>query len=190
MRRGGNQPFDGPMRTTNWSNPPRWNRKAQISNQRHRVFTCSMSDFFHPGADAWRDEAWSIISKCPSLDWLILTKRPELALDRLPEDWGSGYQNVWLGVTCGHSSSLWRLPILQSIPAHVRFVSAEPLLERIDFRPYLGWVDWVITDCERTGKDKRRLMNIDWVAGHQRAVCRSECFAFFQAGLRYRRGRK
>ncbi len=49
-----------------------------------------MSDFFHPGADAWRDEAWEIIRACINLDWLILAKRPELIQDRLPKDWGNG----------------------------------------------------------------------------------------------------
>jgi len=31
------------------------------------------------------------------IDWLILTKRPELIADLLPSDWGSGYANVWMG---------------------------------------------------------------------------------------------
>lgn len=91
MRRGGYEPFRGPMRTKNWSNPRRWNRAARQSRKRLRVFTCSMSDFFHPGADAWRDEAWEVIRECESLDWLVLTKRPELIEDRLPSDWGDGY---------------------------------------------------------------------------------------------------
>jgi protein gp37 len=122
-----------------------------------------MSDFFHPDADAWRSDAWDIIRACDCLDWLILTKRPELIPDRLPPDWGNGLSNVWLGVTCGHSNSMGRLDLLQRVPAHVRFVSAEPLLERLDFRHHLTWLDWVITGCERTARDKRRMMDIDWV---------------------------
>src|SRR5262249_13384591 len=39
----------------------------------------------------------------------------------------------------------------------------EPLLERMDFTPHLSWLDWIITGCERAGKDKRRPMDIDWV---------------------------
>jgi hypothetical protein len=50
MKRGGYEPFRGPMRTKNWSNPRRWNRAARQSGKRMRVFTCSMPDFFHPGA--------------------------------------------------------------------------------------------------------------------------------------------
>ena len=93
MRRAGRVPFAGPMRTVNWSNPHRWERQAQEQGRRFRIFTCSMSDFFHPGADGWRDEAWEVIRQCPSLDWFILTKRPELIADRLPVDWGNGYRS-------------------------------------------------------------------------------------------------
>ena len=163
MRRAGYEPFDGPMTTKNWSNPKSWDCEARQMGERHRVFTCSMSDFFHPGADQWRPEAWDIIKRCPNLEWLILTKRPELAIDRLPADWGHGYPNVWLGVTCGCTKSLYRLEHLKAIPAVIKFVSAEPLLEQVDFRPYLTWLDWIITGCEQAGKGKRRIMDLDWV---------------------------
>ncbi len=163
MKRGGYEPFNGPMRTKTWADPERWDRAAFRAGERHRVFTCSMSDFFHPGADEWRPEAWEIIKKCTNLDWLILTKRPELAIDRLPADWGEGYPNVWMGVTCGCTKSLDRMDHLHVIPAAIKFVSAEPLLERMDFRPYLSWLDWIITGCERAAKEKRRIMDIDWV---------------------------
>jgi len=164
MRFAGRIPFNGPMRTVNWSNPHRWERQAVQQGCRFRIFTCSMSDFFHDGADEWRPEAWEVIRQCPNLDWLILTKRPELIVDRLPADWGDGYPNVWLGVTCGMATSLYRLDILKDIPARLRWVSAEPLLGPIDFRPYLdGSFQWIITGCEQAGVGKRRAMNLDWV---------------------------
>ena len=72
------------MGTKSWRAPFAWDRVAEAKGERHRVFTCSMSDFFHDGADAWRPEAWEVIRSCENLDWLILTKRPELAKDRLP----------------------------------------------------------------------------------------------------------
>ena len=126
-------------------------------------FSCSMSDFFHPAADEWRPEAWQIIKACDWLDWLILTKRPDGIVDRLPGDWNDGYENVWLGVTAGCRKSLGRVETLIQIPARLRFVSAEPLLESIDLTPYLDSIDWVITGCERAKKDARRLMDLQWV---------------------------
>src|SRR5262245_19103416 len=97
MKRGGYVPFGGPMRTKTWNQPFGWDRAAKKAGERHRVFTCSMSDFFHQGADAWRPDAWKVIKQCQHLDWLVLTKRPYLIKDRLPPDWCDGYPNVWLG---------------------------------------------------------------------------------------------
>src|SRR5262249_31335702 len=58
-----------------------------------------------------------------------------------------------------------RLDVLQRIPAALKFVSAEPLLERIDFSPHLskGFLDWIITGCERAGKAQRLVMDLSWV---------------------------
>ena len=179
MKWAGKEPFNVPIRTKDWSKPLRWNRKAAITGERPRIFTCSMSDFFHPGADQWRDEAWEIIRASQNLIWLILTKRPELILDRLPSDWGDGYGNVWLGVTCGVNDSLHRIPLLKMIPAAIRFISAEPLLERIDFRPHLdGSIHWIITGCEKAAKKKRRPMDLDWVRDIDRQ-CRDADVAHF-----------
>ena len=164
------EPFKGPMRTgkSTWRNAVIWNRKAQEEGNRPRVFTCSMSDFFHDGADEWREEAWEVIRSCTNLDWLVLTKRPELIRDRLPMDWGlggrNGYRNVWLGVTVESQEHIERVDLLTDIPATVRFVSAEPLLGPIEFgAERLRDLDWVITGCENANKDKRRIMDPDWV---------------------------
>lgn len=178
MRRGGFEPFKGPMRTKNWDNPLRWNRTAEREGRRLRVFTCSMSDFFHDGADRWRDEAWQIIAECKNLDWIVLTKRAERIAECLPADWGSGYPNAWLGVTAGCKESLPRVSALLKVPAVVRFISAEPLLEQLNFRPYLSGIHWVITGCERARKDKRRLMDLEWVRDID-SQCRAAGVAHF-----------
>jgi protein gp37 len=172
MRRSGNEPFHGPKRTKTWKDPFNFNRKAIEAGERLRVFACSMSDFFHLGADAWRNEAWEIIRACQSLDWLILTKRPELIRDRLPGDWRKGYANVWLGTTIENQTEIARLDILGKIPAAIRFVSAEPLLGPVRFRSRIRKLDWVITGCEKAARKKRRVMDNDWV----RSI-RDECDA-------------
>ncbi len=180
MLRGGHVPFNGPMRTKDWSKPYKWDREARQSGERPRVFTCSMSDFFHDGADAWRPEAWKVIADCPHLDWLILTKRPELVPDRLPADWGDGYPNVWLGVTAGCRRSLWRLDLLRRIPAALKWVSAEPLLEPLDLRPYFSWLRWIITGCERAARGTRHVMDIDWVRDIDRQCKEAGVAHFFK----------
>ena len=166
MKRSGNEPFHGPMRTgeATWKKPFKWDRTALENETRYRVFTCSMSDFFHEGADDWRDEAWQVIKSCQNLDWLILTKRPEHVSDNLPRDWCGGYPNVWLGVTVESQQYVERIDSILSIPAAIRFVSAEPLLGPIEFgAERLRDLDLVITGCENAGKAIRRPMNPDWV---------------------------
>jgi protein gp37 len=83
----------------------------------------------------------------PSLDWLLLTKRPEHIRELLPTTW-VGLEmphNVWLGCTAEDQQRAdERIPLLLQCPAAVRFVSCEPLLGeiRIDYIPanYAGAV--------------------------------------------------
>lgn len=176
MRRAGREPFAGPIRTSRetWRKPRSWDRAPASRRARLRVFTCSMSDFFHPDADQWRHEAWAIMRQCTNLDWLVLTKRPELIRERLPADWGrKGYPNVWLGVTVEHQGALHRVRTLAKIPAAIRFVSAEPLLGPIDFTRDLSAIDWIITGCERAHRDKRRPMDLDWVRSIHRQCAKA-----------------
>lgn len=98
-----------------------------------KVFVCSWSDFFHPDADPWRDEAWEIMRQRPGLVFQLLTKRPDLVIPRLPEDWGEGWPNIWLGVTAENQEQAdKRIPRLLETPAALRFVSIEPMLGPVD----------------------------------------------------------
>jgi protein gp37 len=178
MKRMGRTPFEGPMRTKNWSGPKKWDRLAEEAGERRRVFTCSLSDFFHKGADRWRDEAWQEIQRRKNLDWLVLTKRASRVQKHLPYDWQYGYENVWLGATVGVKKSLTRLPYLFDVPAKVRFVSVEPLVEPVDLTPYLPRLDWVIVGCEQAHKDKRAPMDMTWVRD-LRDQCDAHGVAFF-----------
>lgn len=101
-------------------------------NEPKRIFTCSWSDFFIEEADQWRADAWEVIKQTPQHTWQILTKRPERIKACLPPDWGSGYPNVWLGVSVEDNANFdKRVPILVQIPASVRFISFEPLLDLV-----------------------------------------------------------
>lgn len=136
------------------------------------VFTCSWSDFFHPGVDPiYRQRCWEMIAKRPGLTFQILTKRPELVVDCLPPDWGDGYSNVWIGVTAeNYKMADKRVPILAQIPAVKRFVSIEPMLSPVFYNGVPDCVDWVIVGGE-TGPGARRI-HPEWV----RAL-RDRCFA-------------
>src|SRR5690606_41874640 len=66
-----------------------------------KIFTSSLTDFFHPEIDSSRAECWDIIRKCPQHTFQILTQRTERILEHLPPDWGEGWENVWLGTSIG-----------------------------------------------------------------------------------------
>lgn len=133
----------------NWKKPYQWNRLAEREGRRHRVFCGSMMDWCDKNAPTGaRDKLWQVIRETPHLDWQLLTKRATLIERNLPEDWEDGYENVWLGVTVenveyGHP----RVEALRQIPAKVRFLSCEPLLE--DITPIdLNGIGWVIIGGE------------------------------------------
>jgi protein gp37 len=150
------------VRTKTWGQPRKWQRDAEAAGRQDLVFTCSWSDWFHDAADPWRDEAWAVVRDCPNLIFQVLTKRAGRMLDNLPADWGDGYENVWLGVTAENQRCAdLRVPMLLSVPARLRFVSAEPLLGDLDIRGFLGgycswessgkgpFLDWLIVGCEQ-----------------------------------------
>jgi len=147
--RQGRKPWGEIYRTKTWNAPVIWQKQAATLRQNRRVFTCSLSDFFHAKADGWRKEAWKIIKGTPNLTWLVLTKRPSLIESRLPDDWP--YPNVWLGVSAGTKRTLNKMDVLRKIPIHpdaVRWISTEPLLEDISSEINLDGFGWVVTGGE------------------------------------------
>lgn len=192
---GPGQPYEGLV--TLGAHGPRWTGAGRFVHEklaeplgwkqpkdgsRHRIFVNSMSDLFF---EAFTNEeiaaCFGVMAACEQHDFLVLTKRPERALEwfawheeqteadgepwipimreaiswlpdklaeRLHEDGRARdgvpelepwpLPNVWLGVSAENQRTAdQRIPLLLRCPATVRWVSAEPLLELIDFRPYL-----------------------------------------------------
>ena len=167
MPRYGRDPSVVTRSKTTFYDPLRW-------EDPHHIFTCSWSDFFIKEADPWRDEAWDIIRQTPQHIYQILTKRPQRILDNLPSDWPLA--NVGLGVTVeNRRHGFPRIEILRNIPAEVRFLSAEPLLEDLG-RVNLKGIDWVIVGGESGPKGRR--MDTAW-AHHLRDQCVKANLPFF-----------
>ena len=143
-----------------WRGPLKWNRDAASVGERHRVFCSSLSDVFEdrPELREHRQRLFGLIIETPHLDWLLLTKRPE-NVERLMPDFAAPFgvwpDNVWLGTTVEDQRRAdERIGDLLRIPAAVRFLSAEPLLEAVDLKlsvrdqDDVGRVDWVIAGGE------------------------------------------
>jgi protein gp37 len=142
----------------NWREPLRWDRAAARDRTRRRVFCASLADVFDNQVPAaWRADLWTLIAETPHLDWLLLTKRPQNIAKMLPsatcETMIAGkawpWPWVWLGTTVeNEEEARRRLPHLTAIPAFRRFVSYEPALGPVDFRPWLLHLDWIIAGGE------------------------------------------
>lgn len=172
--------FSVVKRTKTWKDPLKWQREAFQLGEVRKVFSCSYADFFHPHADQWRAEAWEIIRDTPNLIWRLLTKRAELIAGRLPEDWGSGYKNVWLGVSVEMKKYTGRMDRLREIPAVVRFVMCEPLLEDLtpEIEEHLDGFHWLLVGGESgNGTMDFRPMDLQW-ARNLRDVCAAKGIPF------------
>jgi protein gp37 len=187
-----------------WALPLRWERGAEafqaMHGRRQRVFCASLADVLDNEIDPqWRVDLFNLIRSTPSLDWLLLTKRIGNAAKMLPTDWANGYANVWLGATVANQKEAERdIPKLLATPAHLRFLSCEPLLGPLNLRNlcigtgsalHTAWgipaehdhfdalhaanrtrLDWVITGSE-SGR-KARPCDLTWVR-----TLRDQCIA-------------
>lgn len=140
-----------------WRQPYAWDRAALAAGERRRVFCGSLCDIMEdrPDLTAARNETFRISAETKYLDWLFLTKWPQNFSKFLPDyppHW-------WLGTTVGVKKSLWRIDAIRDLPARVKFLSIEPLLEdlgKIDLRG----ISWVI--CGAESGQGARPMNRDW----------------------------
>jgi len=178
--------------------PLRWKKPRAI-------FVNSMSDLFHPKVPfEFIDRVFAVAALCPQHIFIILTKRPDQMRKYIADVSAAGpgrgtvtriadviqtispselrsrwpLPNVWLGTsTEDQKRADERLPHLIATPAAVRLVSAEPLLEPIDFGDHLyrhqchdcfngrtratgHFFDEPCPACGGTGCEKQR---IDWI---------------------------
>jgi protein gp37 len=168
-----------------WANIRKVNRENLAGRKRTRGFVMSLGDFFEdrPDVAEIRIAAWEIIKAANSIDFQVLTKRPQNIAGMLPHDWGNGYPNVWLGTTIEDNRVIARADHLRKIPAVVRFVSYEPAIGPLDKLDLAG-IDWLIFGGE-SGPGFRP-MDVQW-ARDIRDRCQTAGTVFFfkqSAGIR------
>ena len=120
------------------------------------------------------------------LEFFFITKRILRFYERLPEDWGDGYENVSIGVTYENQAKAdERLPFFLRLPIRHKTIICEPMLEAVDFSPYLGpAIEQVVVGGE--SGDTARLMRYDWALGVRRQCeAASVPFYFKQTGARF-----
>lgn len=163
-----------------------------------RVFVNSMSDLFHPRVPfKFVFEVFEVMQRA-ALEhdhvFQVLTKRPGRAVGwwkqhegHFPDGWPP---NIWIGTSVENQKYAPRLTVLARLPAPVRFVSAEPLLEEIELTPWLrdGTLQWVIAGGE-SGFGARP-MDLDWVRSLRDQTASFEVAFFLKqlGGVRNKRG--
>jgi protein gp37 len=141
-----------------------------------RIFVNSMSDLFQDRADeGFIREVWSVMQRAHWHSFQVLTKRPERMLNVLSKPEFPELANVWLGISVESEDYLGRIDILRRVPAHIRFVSFEPLLGPI-INPDLTDIHWAIVGGE-SGPHARPMEA--WWAEELRDTCERQKVAFF-----------
>lgn len=114
--------------------------RTWLSPKKETIFVNSMTDtFLEEIPYEWLDKVFAFMLRSPHKTFQILTKRPHIAREyfinrqlRLPP-------HIWFGATTEDQPRFdERVPELLQIPAAVRFLSCEPLLEDIDMFSHIN----------------------------------------------------
>lgn len=155
-------------------------------------FVNSMSDLFHENIPFdYIDQVMDVMDLCSQHTFQVLTKREKImqayfSNSRHDMKYKVGVwplRNVHLGVSIENQQAAEdRIPYLQNTPAHIRFLSMEPLLEGVDLEKAYARcgivpnIDWIIVGGE--SGPKRRPFDPNW-AREIRDWCKHYNIAFF-----------
>ncbi|MDR7298247.1 protein gp37 [Pelomonas aquatica] len=138
-------------------------------------FVNSMSDLFHEGVpDAYIERVMDVVERTPHHTYQILTKRGArmarfFKTRKVP-------RNAWMGVSVEDKKyGVPRIDHLRKVPASIRFLSVEPLLQDVGELD-LTDIHWVIVGGE--SGPKARPMQKAWALAVQQQ-CESQGVAFF-----------
>ncbi|HEX3943604.1 MAG TPA: phage Gp37/Gp68 family protein [Rhizomicrobium sp.] len=163
-----------------WTGTLHLNEQALMTPLRWRaprkIFVNSMSDLFQDGIPAeFIERIWNVMAQTPQHIFQILTKRPENMLRVITANRLTLLPNIWLGTSVESRKYVGRIDDLQSVPAHVRFISYEPLLAPIG-RVDMTGIHWAIVGGE--SGPRARSMKASWV-DEIRTQCEEQSVAFF-----------
>lgn len=165
--------------------PLQKNRAGQYKIQSGELIrVCMTSDFFLEEADQWREEAWNMIRLRSDVKFVLITKRPQRVEKCLPEDWGSGWENVMFNVTCENQKRAnERIPIMLELPFLHKGVMCTPLIGAVSIEKYLdkGQIEQVVCGGENYGGN--RPCDFDWIKNlRSECVSRNITFCFSETG--------
>lgn len=134
--------------------PYRWKKPRKI-------FVNSMSDLFHD--DVPNDfilKVWQVMKETPWHNYQILTKRPSRMKKFILKYIDEPLKNVWLGTSVESEEYVDRIELLRSTPAHIRFISFEPLINNVG-KVNLRDIHWAIIGGE--SGSRARPIKEEWI---------------------------
>lgn len=141
-----------------------------------KIFVNSMSDLFHQDVPLQYIQAvFKVMAEAKQHTFQVLTKRAE----RL----GNVFQylewpdNVWMGVSVESESYIPRIEHLLKVPAKVRFISFEPLIDEVTSLNLTG-IHWVIAGGE--SGQRARQMKPEWIRSIRDACIEQDIPFFFK----------
>ncbi len=138
---------------------PHLERLKQINpaQKPKKIFIDSMWDWNSNGVkEEWIMSILKKIKECPQHTFQILSKRPKrYSRFEYPS-------NVWLGTSISTNSDNYRVhDLLETKLKNVKFVSIEPIHEKINF--YFSKIDWIIVGAESGNRIGKIIPEKEWI---------------------------
>lgn len=138
------------------------------------IFVNSMSDLFHKDVPvSFVKRTFEVMNKADWHRFQVLTKRSDMLLKlNSALNWT---ENIWMGVSVENQDYTFRVDDLRHTNAHIKFLSIEPLIGRINDLDLTN-IDWVIVGGE-SGPGARPIEE-EWVV-RIKDICKEAKVPFF-----------
>ncbi|WP_248799960.1 DUF5131 family protein [Pseudomonas sp. MWU13-2105] len=146
-----------------------------------KIFVNSMSDLFHDQvSDEFILRVWKVMRETPRHSYQILTKRPDRMKEIISKKIKDVLPNVWIGTSVENADVLHRIDSLRKVPAAIRFISFEPLIDSVADVD-LSKIDWAIVGGE-SGRSARPIKE-HWIDEiYEQCLISDTAFFFKQWG--------
>ncbi len=157
-------------------------KKAATDIGERNVFVCSMADLFGKWVPKdWIESVVKAVREAPQWNFLFLTKFPQRYLEfEFP-------RNAWLGTTVDVQHRVAKAEeVFQHLRNNIRWLSCEPMLERLEFTN-LKVFDWVVIGgCSRSSQTPASQPEWGWVEDLMVQARKAECLIYFKPNLEVR----
>jgi protein gp37 len=149
----------------------------------NNIFCDSMADLFGKWVpQEWIDAELAVARECPQWNFLYLTKFPQRMAQ---QDWP---ENAWVGTSVDRQARVATAErVFARVRAGVRWLSCEPMLERLTFSSLEGF-DWIVIGAATASSQTPAFKPPDeWIDHLIKQADAAGCPVYLKTNLRYRR---